>query len=60
MEVLRVSVNRDKLNSLYLGVDHVVKRILAGTAATEDFYPRKRFNIGGDLGHKKQLIAVSL
>ena len=51
MEVLRIRVHRDELNVFNARANHVVYRVSAGTAHTNDFDARECFNFGSDFGH---------
>ena len=52
MEVLRIGIDGDKLNSVDPGLDHPLEGVPSGTAATDDFYPGKCFKWWFDLSHK--------
>ena len=55
VKVLGVSINGDKIDSLNLRIDHVVDRILAGTAHSDDLDSGERLYFWFDLGHAFKL-----
>src|SRR3989344_4148597 len=58
MEVLRIGINRNKIDAPNLAFNHVVDRIIARTPYTHYSYPCKRFYLWLYLRHSGGSIAL--
>src|SRR3989344_7354329 len=51
VEILRISVNCDEVNTLNLTINHMINRIFAGTADSDNLDSGARFYLWFDLWH---------
>ena len=52
MQVLRVGIHRDKFHTLHFGINHMIDRVGARTADSDDFDAGERFDFRIDFRHR--------